>query len=48
MPKKSGLQKPVQDALKKLIAGGQYKAILTKWGVQAGAITKPVINGATS
>lgn len=48
IPKKSGMQKPVQDALKKLIAGGQYKAILDKWGVQAGAISSPVINGATS
>ena len=48
IPKKSGLQKPVQAALKKLIAGGQYKAILDKWGIQAGAITNPVINGATS
>jgi polar amino acid transport system substrate-binding protein len=48
IPKKSGMQKPVQDALKKLIADGQYKTILSKWGVQAGAITKPVINGATS
>jgi polar amino acid transport system substrate-binding protein len=48
IPKKSGLQKPVQAALKKLIDGGQYKAILTKWGIQSGAITNPVINGATS
>src|SRR4051812_1107056 len=48
IPKKSGMQKPVQAALKKLIEGGQYKAILTKWGIQSGAITDPVINGATS
>ena len=48
IPKKSGMQKPVQAALKKLIDGGQYKAILTKWGIQSGAITNPVINGATS
>jgi polar amino acid transport system substrate-binding protein len=48
IPKKSGLQKPVLAAVKKLIAGGQYKAILAKWGLQAGAITTPVINGATS
>jgi polar amino acid transport system substrate-binding protein len=48
IPKKSGLQKPVQAAMKKLIAGGQYKAILSKWGIQSGAITMPVINGATS
>src|SRR4051812_21605356 len=48
IPKKSGMQKPVQAAMKKLIEGGQYKAILTKWGIQSGAITDPVINGATS
>jgi polar amino acid transport system substrate-binding protein len=48
IPKKSGLQKPVLAAMKKLIDGGQYKAILTKWGIQSGAITNPVINGATS
>jgi polar amino acid transport system substrate-binding protein len=48
IPKKSGLDKPVLDALNVLIANGQYKAILTKWGVEAGAISKPVINGATS
>jgi polar amino acid transport system substrate-binding protein len=48
IPQKSGLQKPVQAALKKLIAGGQYKAILSKWGIQSGAITTPVINGAKS
>ncbi len=48
IPKKSGLQKPVLAAVKKLIAGGQYKAILAKWGIQSGAITTPVINGATS
>jgi polar amino acid transport system substrate-binding protein len=46
IPKKSGLQKPVLAAMKKLIAGGQYKAILSKWGVGAGAITNPVMNGA--
>jgi polar amino acid transport system substrate-binding protein len=48
IPKKSGLQKPVLAALKKLIAGGQYTAILKKWGIESGALTKPVINGATS
>jgi polar amino acid transport system substrate-binding protein len=48
IPKKSGLQKPVLAAIKKLISGGQYKAILTKWGIQDGAIATPVLNGATS
>jgi hypothetical protein len=27
---------------------GTYKSILTKWGVQQGAITNPRINGAIS
>jgi polar amino acid transport system substrate-binding protein len=48
IPKDSGLQEPVKAALAKLIADGQYKTILEKWGVQAGAIDTPVINGATS
>ncbi|HEX6930945.1 MAG TPA: ABC transporter substrate-binding protein [Streptosporangiaceae bacterium] len=48
MPKNNGMAKPVQAAMKVLIADGTYKKILTKWGIQAGAITKPVINGATS
>jgi polar amino acid transport system substrate-binding protein len=48
IPKDSGLQKPILDALKQLISNGQYKTILTKWGIADGAITNPVINGATS
>ena len=48
IPKNSGLAKPVLAAVTKLIADGQYKKILTTWGVQDGAITAPVINGATS
>ena len=39
---------PMLAALKVLIANGTYTQILTKWGVQAGAITTPMINGATS
>jgi polar amino acid transport system substrate-binding protein len=42
------LDKAILDALKKLIADGIYKQILDKWGVAAGAITTPTINGATS
>lgn len=42
------LSKPLLDALNKLIADGTYLQILTKWGVQDGAITSPAINGATS
>jgi len=30
------------------MANGTYNQILTKWGIQSGAITNPVINGATS
>jgi polar amino acid transport system substrate-binding protein len=48
IPKDSGLQEPIKAALEKLIADGQYKTILEKWGVQDGAIDTPVINGATS
>jgi len=46
--KGSPLTKQVLGAMRKLVANGTYKAILTKWGVQQGAISKPVVNGATS
>jgi polar amino acid transport system substrate-binding protein len=48
MKKGSGLDKAVLAAVKALMANGQYTAILTKWGVQSGAISNPKINGATS
>jgi polar amino acid transport system substrate-binding protein len=48
IPKNNGMAKPVLAAMKELIANGTYMKILTKWGVQAGAITNPVINGAIS
>jgi polar amino acid transport system substrate-binding protein len=48
IPKGNGMAKPILDALKVLISNGTYKSILTKWGIQAGAITNPVINGAIS
>jgi polar amino acid transport system substrate-binding protein len=48
IPKKSGLVKPVEDALKVLIKGGQYQAILKKWGLQTGAIPQPKLNAAIS
>jgi polar amino acid transport system substrate-binding protein len=48
IPKGTGLTRPFLAALKVLIANGKYKAILTKWGIQAGAITTPKINGAVS
>ena len=40
------LTKPIFDALKKLIDSGIYKQILDKWGVAAGALSAPKINGA--
>jgi polar amino acid transport system substrate-binding protein len=48
LPKGNGMAAPVQAAVNALIANGVYKEILTKWGVQAGAVTRSVINGATS
>ena len=48
IPKNKGLTKPILAALDKLMASGKYKAILSQWGVQGGAISKPAINGATS
>lgn len=49
IPKTSGTSKDaVLGAVKALVTDGSYKAILDKWGVSAGAITDPVINGASS
>jgi polar amino acid transport system substrate-binding protein len=48
IPKGSGLAPAVLAALKAIIANGQYKAILAKWGVSGLAISDPRINGATS
>ncbi|HZU54413.1 MAG TPA: ABC transporter substrate-binding protein [Actinocrinis sp.] len=48
MPKGTGMSNAVLAALKVLISNGTYTQILTKWGIQDGAITNPVINGATS
>lgn len=49
VPKSSGTFKDaILAAMKTLIANGTYNTILTKWGVQSGAIATPVINGATS
>jgi polar amino acid transport system substrate-binding protein len=39
---------PILAAVKQLISGGTYAAILKRWGVQSGAITEPKINGAIS
>ena len=48
LAKGNGMTKPLQAALKVLIANGKYAAILKTWGVQTGAIKTPKINGATS
>ena len=49
VPKSDGtLDKAMLAALKDLIKSGQYLKILTKWGIQAGADTHPVLNGAIS
>jgi polar amino acid transport system substrate-binding protein len=43
-PKGNGMAAPVEAAVNLLIANGVYKQILTKWGVQAGAVTTAAIN----
>jgi polar amino acid transport system substrate-binding protein len=48
LPKTSGLAPAVLAAVKVLVHNGTYMQILTKWGVQAGAITKATVNGASS
>jgi polar amino acid transport system substrate-binding protein len=48
IPKDTGMAEPVLAAVKALMADGTYKKILDKWGIAAGAISDPVINGATS
>jgi polar amino acid transport system substrate-binding protein len=45
---KNGMAAAVLAAVKDLMASGVYTKILQNWNVQSGAITKPVINGATS
>ena len=46
--KGSPLAASLQKALEHLIETGDYKTIATNWGVEAGMIDKPVINGATT
>jgi polar amino acid transport system substrate-binding protein len=49
VPKDAGtLKDALLAGLKTLIGNGDYTKILANWGVQSGAITSPVINGATS
>jgi len=46
--KNSGLAAPLLAAVKTLMADGQYKKILDKWGVQQGAVNTAQINEASS
>ncbi|HWX97086.1 MAG TPA: ABC transporter substrate-binding protein [Solirubrobacteraceae bacterium] len=48
IPKHSNMAAPILAALKSLMADGTYGRILTKWGIQSGAISTPKINGAIS
>jgi polar amino acid transport system substrate-binding protein len=49
VPKAAGtMDQAVLAAVKDLISNGTYTKILTHWGIQSGAITDPVINGAIS
>jgi len=47
LPKGNGMAAPVKAAVDALIADGVYGQILTKWGVQSGAIPVASINGGT-
>ncbi len=46
VPKNSPLAAVLQAALNHLIGNGQYRTITENWGVQDGAVTASVINGA--
>ncbi|MGH3435222.1 MAG: ABC transporter substrate-binding protein [Sciscionella sp.] len=46
--KGSPLGAALKKALASLISDGTYKKILTRWGIEGGAITAPKINDATS
>ena len=47
VPKNSAMTTPLLSALRALIANGRYRQVLEHWGIQAGAITTPKVNGAT-
>jgi polar amino acid transport system substrate-binding protein len=48
VPKNSGLMKPLLAALVALKNSGKYESILSRWGIQAGAIKQFKENGAIS
>ena len=47
LPKGNGMAPAVRAAMEAIVKNGTYDQILTKWGVIAGALNTPVINGAT-
>lgn len=46
LPKGSGLERPILEAVRAMIRDGTYMEILRRWGVEQGAIDDPQINGA--
>jgi polar amino acid transport system substrate-binding protein len=46
IPKGTGMDRPILSAMKTVMANGQYRAILQKWGLASGAIGDPTLNGA--
>jgi serine/threonine protein kinase len=46
--KGSSLAESLRQTVMHLIATGEYRTIMTNWGVEAGMINQPVINGAYS
>jgi polar amino acid transport system substrate-binding protein len=46
--KGNGLAPAIKAAMQELISNGTYMQLLNKWGIAAGAITTPTIDGATS
>lgn len=46
VPKDSGLAKPLQAAVERLIKSGKYAKILKKWGISQGAVKVSKINDA--
>ena len=48
IPKDSGMVQPTLAAVKHIMADGTYTKILSKWGLQSGAISNPAVNAAVS
>jgi polar amino acid transport system substrate-binding protein len=46
IPKDNGMTPVVKAAMERVMRSGAYMKILTKWGVESGAIEAPVVNGA--